>query len=273
MPEQSLLLSVDDLKGEIGSHLGYGRGTPFNERAWTIPQTNDIKGCLRTGLANVYTPSPLGEGQPAWNWSWLRPYQEWTIAQGQAETDLPATFGGFESDIYVLNPRAANQRWPLKVAQEGMVQECYSRRPDTSGPPQIAAERVKAGTTATGSTRSVLYVFPLPDADYTISASWKHNPEALSGSYPYPPGGQEHAELFVASCRAAAELKLDDQPGPWAQEFMRRMAASIAVDRKRKGTYIGYNGDSSDTNRGGDPRLYNRLYNNPAVTYNGSPIT
>lgn len=271
MSEFSHLLTVDDLKAEIGSHLGYGRGTPYQERAWTVPQTNDIKSCLRTGLANVYTPPPM-KGEGVYNWSWLRPYQEWTILQGKSETPLPVTFGGFEGNVYVLNPRAANLRWPLKVVQEGTVQQCYAEQPDTVGPPRALAERLKAGTTATGSTTSVIYVWPIPDADYTIAASWRHLPESLTGSYPYPAGGQEHSELFVASCRASAELKLDDQPGPWAAEFMTRLMASIGADRKRKGTHIGYNGDNSDNKHRGDVRLYNRYYDNPPVTYNGAPL-
>lgn len=273
MPESDLTLSIDDLKGEIGAYMGYGRGLPFSEPAWDTRQTNNIVAILKSGLSQVYTPPPLSPGEPSHNWSFLRPIDEFVLASGTSEAILPGSFGGFESPIFVHNPAVAARRWPLKVSHIGIVDSLHASQPTTTGAPRYCCEKVLKGTTKNESTRSVLYVWPTADADYTLTAQWKHLPGTLTGSFPYPPGGAEHSELFKASVLAAAELQLDDQPGPRHAFFLERLAASVYADRKRKGTYLGYNGDRSDMRYA--PRVpgsYNRYFDNPAVTYNGQPL-
>jgi hypothetical protein len=274
MPESDLSLSVDDLRAEIGHFLGYGRGPTFDEPEWTTLQANNIRAILKSGLSQVFTPPPLSEGQAAHNWSFLRPFATLTLESGKSTCDLPATFGGFEGPIIVTNPQSARKNFLLRLTHEGMVQQMHAQQPDTVGAPRVACEKVLAGTSRNSSSRYQLYVWPVSDQAYTLRAEYKHLQSSLSGDHPYPPGGAEHAELFKASCLAAAELQLDDQPGPRWQFFMQRLAASVAADRKRKASdLIGYNGDRSDSS--GTPRTpgyVNRYFDNPAVTYNGSEM-
>lgn len=273
MPESQLTLSIDDLKGEIGAFLGYGRGTPFGEPTWDTRQTNNITAILKSGLSQVYTPPPLTPNEPSHNWSFLRPFGQFTLESGKSTVELPGSFGGFEGPLFVLTPAVAARRWPLRMGHEGMVQQMHAQQPDTVGHPRIACEKQLDGTSATGSSRSVIYVWPTADANYTLAGSYKHLPDALSGSYPYPPGGAEHSELFKASVLAAAELQLDDSPGPRMAFFMQRLAASIYADRKRKGQFLGYNADRSDARvLPRVPGAYNRFFDNPGVTYNGDPL-
>lgn len=273
MPESTLSLSIDDLKGEIGHYLGYGRGTPFSEPAWTTAQTNNITALLKSCLSQVYTPPELNPGEGVHNWSFLRPFVNVTLPSDVDTVELPEDFGGFEGPIYVASPSVAIRRFAIPTVHEGTVQQAHAAQPDTVGAPRMICEKVLAGTSYSGSTRSSLYVWPTSDAEYTLVVQYKHLPGVLTGSFPYPPGGAEHAELFKASALAAAELQLDDSPGPRYAFFMQRLAASVLADRKRKGNWIGYNGDRSDARFG--PRGmsdFNRCFDNPGVTYNGDSL-
>ncbi len=272
MPESTLSLSVVDLKAEIGHFLGYGRGAEtFLEPAWTTAQSNNITAVLKSGLSQVYTPPPISEREASHNWSWLRPSSTLTILTGTSSTALPDDFGGFEGPIYLTGDNA-RRNWPIPLTNEGAVRGRLVAHPDTTGPPQIAAEAFIKGTSLTRGTRSNLIVWPTCDADYTIQLEYKYLPDALTGLMPYPPGGAEHAELFKASCLACAELQLDDAPGARRMHFMQMLTASVHADRKRKGTWIGYNGDNSDhAGRGIAGRLDRRFWGDD-VTYNGQPM-
>ncbi len=115
-----------------------------------------------------------------------------------------------------------------------------------TGRPMIAAERPLRGTSLTEGQRSDLIVYPLPDQAYVLSFQYWLVADATSGTRPYAYGGASHAETVQASCIAAAELYQDNQRGPRWAYFMERLGASIAQDRKRAPSTVGYNGDRSD---------------------------
>lgn len=269
MPESTLSLTTHDLQGEIGFYLGYGRGAYFNETTWTTAQSNTVSVLMKSGLSQVYTPPPLSPGEPPHEWSFLTPEEDLTLGSGLYAIDLPGDFGGFNGPLVVTTPDSAANHFPLRVTHVGMLDQQRASQPDTTGFPRMACERVIRGTANNASTRSQLVVWPTADAAYTIRVRYKHMPSALTGSYPYPPGGAEHAELFKASVLACAELQLDDQPGPRARFFFERLAASVAVDRRRKGQFLGYNGDRNRHGTGVDRRV---LWDFPPITYNGSPM-
>lgn len=267
---ESLLLSVHDLRADAGDYLGYGRGDKFSETAWTTRQAKDIDVCLKSGLAQVYWP-PLVNDRPQHRWSFLQPFMEVRIPQGETEVNLPETFGGFTTPLFVQNPQnSVANRLQLRLRNEVFVRQLLAASPDRTGYPLEAAEVATVATTRNASNRPRLIVWPTPDAAYTLTAGYKHIPGALTGDYPYPPGGAEHSELFKASVIAAAELQKDDAPGPRRAFFMERLAAAIASDSRRKGQLIGYNGDYSANRR----RLVfgSRYWDRnvfPAITYNG----
>lgn len=271
MAESTLSLSIDDLKAEIGHFLGYGRGTPAGESAWTTAQANNITAVLKSGLQQFYTPPALSEREAPHSWSFLRPFASITLTSGQYTIALPDDFGYFEGPVYITTPATAWRRVPLQITNEGLIQGKIAALPDTTGAPRMAALSPIAGTTLTTGTRYNLIVWPKPDAGYVLSYEYKHLPDMLTGLLPYPPGGSEHAATIKAAVLSAAEMELDDVQGVRYAQFMSRLTASIAVDRKKKGTNLGYNGDPrmrSVTGR----RFDWRDFDNPPVTYNGSPL-
>lgn len=271
MAESTLSLSISELKAEIGHFLGYGRGTDLGEVAWTVPQTNDINDCLKSGLQQFYTPPQIAPNEAPHSWTFLRPFATLTIIQGTNFTPLPDDFGYFEGSIFVADPASATRRLPLQITNPGRVRAQIAAEPDTTGAPRLAAQEPIAGTTATEGTRYNLIVWPVPNADYSVYVEYKHLPDMLTGDLPYPPGGSEHAATIKAAVLAAAELELDDTPGPRAMQFMSRLVASIAVDRKKNFKTLGYNGDPR-LRMGGGRQIDRRDFDNGSVTYNGNPL-
>lgn len=273
MPESTLTLKVSDLQAEIGHYLGYGRGVPFGEGAWDLYQTNDINAILKSGLSMVYTPPPLSQNEPPHSWSFLRPIETLYLTAGQNTVMLPDGFGGFEEVLHIKTPSTARAIRSLRPTQIGRVEHMYSVEPTTVGAPRLACEKVLPGTTANASSRSALYVWPIPDTNYTVTAVWKHLYGVLTGSYPYHPGGAEHSQLFKYAVLAAAAIEKDDDPEPRNTAFMQKLAACVHADRKRKGLFLGYNADRSDT-RQRVPRMpgWSRYYDNSSVTYDGEPL-
>ena len=273
MPESQLTLKVADLQAEIGHYLGYGRGVPFGEGPWTLQQSNDIAAVLKSGLSMVYTPPPLSEKEPPHSWSFLRPIDDLFLVAGQSSVILPDTFGGFEEQLHVKNPESGRFYSSLRPTQIARVEQMYAQMPTTTGPPRLVCEKVLPGTTATGSTRSSLYVWPIPDQNYTITAVWKHLPDVLTGSFPYHPGGAEHSQLFKYAVIAAAAIEKDDNQDVRYAAFVQKLAACVHVDRKRKGQFLGYNGDRSDQrHRVNRMPGWSRFYYDTPVTYNGGDL-
>lgn len=251
MAESRLALKITDLTGAIGHFLGYGRGVDNSETTWTTQQQNDIDVLLKSGLSQVYVP-PLINGQ-AYSWSFLKPWMTITLTIGNDYAELPDDFGGFSSRLFVTSD-SPRRPWSIPITTPEKVELEHVRTPRSSGAPVIAAEFQKKETTIDRGQRSQLYVFPTPDAAYTLRAEYQYLPDVLTGAYPYPPGGSQHGELFKASCLAAAELQLDDARGPRWVFFMERLGAAIAIDRKRKGDVLGYNADMSDVSGSGRNR-------------------
>lgn len=258
--ESELTLSVDDLKGEIGTFLGYGRGEPFGEGAWDEVQTNDIVSILKSCIEFVKTPPPLVPGGPVHNWSFMRPFGDLTFVQGNHVAQCPDDFGGIEGGIF-LQGDTANKYIPLSLVNPGVVDNHLSAYQSTTGPPQLIAERVTKETTPISSNRSELVVWPIPDRDYTVRFQYYFHPNMLNGLSRYPPGASAHSGLYKAAALAAAELFKDNERGPMWVHFMDRLAASIGVDRKRKPHRLRYNGDWTECDGDArDGRDYQRRY-------------
>ncbi len=137
----------------------------------------------------------------------------------------------------------------------------------STGPPQYYAKRPRAYTPATGERWDIM-VWPIPDEDYTMTYRKVVNLDALTANQ-YPPGGLRHSETILASCRSAAELRLDDNEGPQKAKYEELLAKSKEVDARTGPETLGQNMDST---RGG--RLANRYVDRHdghyVVTYDGS---
>lgn len=268
MPESSLALAYQDLTSDVGSFLGFGRGTS-PDPAWTDFQSERINSIVKSGLRQFYFPSVLPNETSVYDWSFLRPVTTLAFANGASTVRLPDDFGGIEG-VVTVNPTSQQRTpWYLRIGLESAVREQYARVPNSSGPPQMIAIQPLRGVTDKRSSREQLFIWPLADRDYELEVAYYLIPEALNGTLPYAYGGAQHAETLLESCLAIAEQRLDDTIGVHSMKFMDRLAASVAADRKHKSQIAGgYNADRSDMLAARWPRTMHG-WNYGGRTYSG----
>ncbi len=75
MPESNLSIDFADLKSEVGSFLGYGRGgTDFADWAALDPNpTTEVEAIVQSGVRRVYYPPAIQGADGVHEWSFLRP--------------------------------------------------------------------------------------------------------------------------------------------------------------------------------------------------------
>ena len=160
--------------------------------------------------------------------------------------DLPDDFGGIEGRFtYAKDEATYTFARGVDVVGEGLIR-AKRQFSITDNYPKIAAIRCKAATGVSGQRWEVL-LWPVPDAVYNLSYRYTAIPGKLTSALPYPLGGALHSETILASCMAAAELKVNGVKAELWATFMERLAASVSLDSQATdATYFGYNGDHSD---------------------------
>lgn len=260
MAESTLTAAYKDLTGQVGFHLGYGRGADNSETTWDTNQQRTIDQLVRGGLRKFYY---CGH-----DWSFLHPVATFTLASGTKTFPLPEDFGGVEGQATVTLPSGTSASWwCLDIGGIGDVLRAEAQASSTTGTPQCMCVEPIKGTGAQGQ-RSQLHYWPTTDQSYTLKVQYYVNPDYLSGQQPYAYGGPEHAETLLAACKATGEIDLDDQrDGPQFQEFTRLLEISKTVDARKKPQTVGYNRDHSDYRYGeGWPKR--RIFED-RVTFNG----
>lgn len=251
----------------MGLHLGYGRGADFSETAWSTRTASLLDQFVSSGLRQFYMPPSVDQSGVSYDWSFLHPVASLTLSSGERSVALPDDFGGIEGPITLSS--SASQVWEIGQYNEAMVRTKFAAFPDSTGPPEMVAISPQRGTSLTKGQQNNLAVFPEADQDYTFEFQYYITPDALTGSRPYAYGGAVHAETILASCKAAAELDLDDLVnGPQRMKFMERLAVSISLDRRMKPQKFGYNADRSDEKWNGRRKRWG--LNNTTITFNGA---
>lgn len=243
--ESTLSLQYNDLVGDVGLFLGYGRGAAFDDPAWTKPQQNVIDSIVKSGLRQFYFPPPLEGSDSSYDWSFMRPVGTADLPSGATIVPLPDDFGGFEGQITVVAKKSTSM-WPIDLVNENRIRQMFSTQPDVKGRPIMAALVPLKATTSTAGQRQNMIFFPLADQEYTIQFAYYILPDYLNQAFPYAYGGMAHAETIREACLKAAEEFLDDASGVHAALFQQRLAASISMDRRNKPQKLGYNRDASD---------------------------
>jgi hypothetical protein len=235
--ESTLTAAFDDLTGDIGHFLGYGRGANNGDFTWDDDQQADITRYTKGGLRKVYFCG--------YKWSFLQPWTTLSLPEGDAAIKLPDDFGGFEGEL-IIAPDGGSAYEPVHLGRLGKIFELAAQFPEATGRPSLAATEPIKGTGQVKGQRWRLCFYPTADADYSVVGKYHILPPYLSGAFPYVYGGTEHAELFLAACKSVAELESDDMIGPQEANFQRLLGIAQEMDGRKKPAYPGYNGDSSD---------------------------
>ncbi len=246
---ESLNMTMDDLKGEIGDKLGWGRGEPGGEEAYTDDKARQLTRLLNVALRWVYDSATLDPKMPPHQWSWLTPSCNIVISSGDRTTPLPDDFGGFVESHLIVSQDTGSVNARVPLVGESYIDQLYSNMNENSGRPVYAADRIRRQKGDTKSLTGELYVYPIPDAAYTFRGKYNLMGRALTAERPYPYGGPQMASCFIAACRAAAEIHEDGlRPGEGEEWmiFQRELASAIMKDGRRGPKTLGRNSDRSD---------------------------
>ena len=243
--ESNLNLTYFDYFGETGVFAGFGAGEENGDTIWTTLQRNRVTRAVGTGQRQFYYP-PILDGEVApHSWSFLKPVSTLTLGSGESEVDLPSDFGVFCGPITAVTGSSNNSR-TYEMVGEAEVRRAQNSMPDATGFPKLFALVPLKGVDADSASRYKLTVWPTTDAAYVLSFPYTILPDALSVARPYSYGGMQHAETILASCKYAWERDMDNiTGGPQYQNFMERLAASVAMDRRHQPQSLGKNRDAS----------------------------
>ena len=261
MAESGLSVGAPELRQEIGYFLGYGRGSIVS---WSTAQLTEINIVLNAGIRRAYYPAAVDGSTVGYEWSFLRPFTTLSVVDGTSDYDLPDDFGRF---IDVLHYAEEEYLSPVVIIS---ASDILRRRSSIGqiGSPQFGATRWKSSTGTTGQ-RQELLLYPEPDEDKTMSYQYEAYSDALSDTYPYPLGGMKMSELYIESCLAIAEQRINDTPGVHTQAFGLLLIDAIARDRRQGAKNFGQMGNAEtpgrEFRRGDTGGTY-------SITYKGSPI-
>jgi hypothetical protein len=228
-------LSYTYLLQSVGQALGYGTVVAL----WTQSQLNEIDSYVQSGVRRVYYPSSEINidgseiKMDGYMWSFMAPELSIEVDDDDYVYDLPDDFLRLREELHYA---AGDCYEAVRIISISDMRELWARE-ETSGAPMFAAITWK---TATGSARQEqeLTLWPKPDGEYTLSSNYDAYADALSSLYPYPLGGAEMSEVYVASCLARIE-ETRGQLGVAMRTFQSLLASAIARDKKRNNHFYG----------------------------------
>lgn len=241
--ESTLNLQKTEHFAEAADYLGWGR----DSTGWDSTQQEELKRLVQSAQRRFYFGAMPEGAAEVYGWTFLKPVATVQLVTGSAVAPLPDDFGGFEGLATVsLASGSAGGYWPLDQRHEEQLRVLYAAAPTISGRPIYYAEKALRGLSTQETQKSQLYVYPLPDAAYVVAVAYFLLPDYLTASRPFPYGGAAHAETMKAAVRAAAELFLDNRPGPEEANYRQCLVASISYDRRHQPKVLGVNTDPSD---------------------------
>ena len=240
MSNSTLALQKRDYESEVGSFLGWGRGTHGGDEEWTADKVIKIQFDVRSGLRRFYYCS-----HP---WSFMKPFREVTLPEGTTKVTLPEDFGGIDSGTKAsLTNTDQTFLQELWFTGPGRVVQALAESASSTGLPRMIAVRPIKGLAPGQLQRSELIFFPEADQEYTLTfPAFFYGDCLLDVTYPFAYGGPDHHETILESCLAVAEMRRDNMIGVHANEFQRLLALSIQIDRRKNPSSMGPNFDTSD---------------------------
>ena len=182
----------------------------------------------------------------------------------QVDYTLPDDFGRL---VGMLHYPTDEHRTSISVVSVGRI--LVLRASDKlSGAPYYVAVRYKASTGAGGQRQEALF-YPEPDEDWTLKYEYEAYSGALSDTYPYPLGGMQLAELYIESCLAVAENRINDTPGLHGEQYKRLLVDAITRDGRRGSQNFGQMGHKEDYAREFRRGWMGSIYE---ITYKGVEI-
>jgi hypothetical protein len=185
-----------------------------------------------------------------------------------ADYDLPDDFGRL---IGTLHFPPATYYASIVLVSVGKLMQMRTWS-DFTGAPTHAAIRYKPRLTTpekqTGQRQEIMF-FPTPDQNYELSYEYEAYNGPLTTTYAYPLGGMYLSELYLESCLAIAESRINDAPGQHTEQFKALLIDAINRDMKHGARYFGAMGHKENIDlefrRGYTGTVYPITYHNQVI--------
>ncbi len=248
---ESLAMTRDELRGELGFRAGWGRA----EDDWDEYQTDAIDSAVRSGLRRFLLNTVLPGTRKNYRWSFLRQTYTFTTAEDVDHYALPDDFGHVDGPLMHNDTTVTYPVIP--VVNEAMLEQTKARAPSLTGRPQLAAVRSKRVSGVT-EQREELLLYPPPDSAYPMKLGYQIEPEMLDSNVVHLPGGAAMSRAILFCCLAEMGHLLEDSASV-ESVYQDALAAAISYDTRQDGGFLGINGDPSSpehTPRYLNPRAY-----------------
>lgn len=230
----ALKVSYDELRREVGRHLGFDR----NPDNWDATQTQDVADIIKAGQWHFYWPPAIETpaGFQTHVWSFLCVSHQISLVNDTVSYELPDDFVRMQSG-FTFGINGDNLR--LAVIEDEMLRSMQSKS-NLKGTPRYVTIRARNDRTDEGYE---LAFYPTPDRSFTIDYRYEKLPDMLAADNQYHLGPAVHSKLLVSACLMEADRKLNAESispdgGLQAQQFFRQLSASIAIDRQALGVQV-----------------------------------
>lgn len=221
----ALKVSYDELRREVGRHLGFDRD-PSN---WVANQAQDVTDIIKSGQRHFYWPPP-GEGGVSHLWSFLSVSHQISLVGDTVSYELPDDFVRLQSG-FTFGIDGSHLR--LAVIEDEALRAMQSKS-YLKGIPYYVAIRARNDRTDEGYE---LAFYPTPDRAFTIQFRYEKLPPEVDANSQYHLGPEVHSKLLLSACLMEADRMLNQESispdgGLHAQRFFQQLASSIAIDRQ-----------------------------------------
>jgi hypothetical protein len=219
-PNITLDVTLKDLRRQVGLVLGYGADV----LAWDHFQKKNADYIVDQGVRHVYQ---------AHNWTFLLVDQTITLSPGVNQAQFSTDFGAQIEEFNFLSPGTGRLRIPIIAGMhlDALIANNPAQAP---GLPRFATIQAQQGSPGARQQWEATF-FPQPDQDYVLTFTGNIQPAKLISDTDQPLGGVFHAETFLTSCLAFAELYKTGTPGGWQAKFEQCLQRSKDHDAKTGG--------------------------------------
>ena len=160
----NLGLTREELGGEVGRFLGYGR----DYGSYNDYQKDDVDSWIRRGLRQFYSPPPIPGATKSHEWNFLRPTSTLATVVSTASYTLPIEVGGLVGDLVFASEQAKPS---VEVLNYQRFLEAKITNPTRTGRP-IYATATPTQTTDVSPAAPMswtLELWPVPDKVYSLT--------------------------------------------------------------------------------------------------------
>ena len=259
MAESTLTLTFDDIANEVAIMLGMARTRALR----SDDEDADVDQCVHDGYMQFLTPPWEDAGLIPRKWTFLRLDTTLTMTADEETSDCPEDFACLLAHTLHYTDSDTGPFHGIKVRSGDEIRSYYQEDDDYSDDPAWCVVRPKAFTAATGQRYEVRW-YPVTDTAHVVSFPYLAIP-AEGSSTNYMQGGALHTQTLVASCRAVAERKFNDEVGKEWIHFLSCLRASHDLDSSNSPTNLGNYRDYGPPDRHG--RRSGIVHGNADTTY------